>query len=178
MRNLDAHALRPVDIPVALRLAERPDSSFARLSADLGISTSTAHAATQRLQYAGLLRPASRTVNWLLLRDFLGHGLRYVFPARPGERRRGVPTAHAAPPLRDHIRAEESDVVVWPDPEGPAEGQAIAPLFSQAIKLPQLCPSLYELVALADALRVGRARERRLALEALDDRLGGAVARA
>jgi len=164
--------LKPVDVPVALRLAEKPEAKYSELAADLGISSSTAHAAVRRLQYAALLLPESRTVNWLLLREFLSHGLRYVFPARPGVRTRGVPTSHAGPPLRDHIRAAPDDVYVWPKPNGLGEGEAIAPLYPQAVELPERCPSLYELLTLADALRVGRVRERKLASYTLEARLG------
>lgn len=166
-------SLRPVDVPVALRLAEAPGPSYQILAADLGISPSWAHAAVQRLEQAGLLLPASRSVNWLALREFLAHGLRYAFPARAGERVRGVPTAHAAPPLAAHILAE--DALVWPRADGPVSGQAITPLYPQAIELPERRPSLYELLALADALRVGRARERKRALEELDARIGHAA---
>jgi hypothetical protein len=171
MQNVtELHAL---DVPVALRLAEAPDSKYADLGADLGISASTAFSAVQRLQFSGLLRPASRKVNWLALREFLAYGLRYAFPVRPGAEARGIPTSHAAPPLADHMLAD--DVLVWPAEGGTAVGKAISPLYPPATELPRRCPSLYELLALADALRVGRARERRLALEAFDARLGSAA---
>ncbi len=166
--------LKPVDIAVGLRLAEAPEAKYAQLSADLGISSSTAHGSVQRLESAGLIRPGSRAVNGLAFREFLEHGVRYAFPARPGEEARGVPTAHAAPPLSSHIVAE--DVFVWPSVSGHSSGQSVAPLYPAAIELPQRCPSVYESLALVDALRVGRARERQLAVEALDRKLQAAVA--
>jgi DNA-binding Lrp family transcriptional regulator len=161
--------LKPVDIVVGLRLAEAPEAKYQQLSDDLGISSSTAHAAVRRLQSAGLLRPSSRVVNWLALHEFLAHGLRYAFPARPGERARGVPTAHAGPPLAKHIVAD--DLIVWPTAEGPAEGEAIAPLYPQAVELPHRSPATYEMVTLADAIRVGGTRERRRALEEIEVRV-------
>ncbi|NIM48601.1 MAG: hypothetical protein GTN62_02695 [Gemmatimonadales bacterium] len=163
-------ALHSVDLPVVLRLAESPEAKYGSLGEDLGISGSTAHQAVRRLGVSGLLRPGSRTVNWLALRQFLAHGLRYAFAARPGAQVRGVPTAHAAPPLAHHIVSD--DALVWPDANGPANGRAVVPLYPQATQLPERCPSAYELLALADALRVGRARERSYALELLDARLG------
>ncbi len=140
--------LKPVDVVVGLRLAEAPEAKYDQLSADLGISSSTAHASFQ---------------------EFLAHGLRYAFPARPGERARGVPTAHAGPPLARHIVAD--DVIVWPDAAGPAVGEAIAPLYPQAVQLPRRAPAAYEMVTLADAIRVGGTRERRRALEEIDARV-------
>jgi DNA-binding Lrp family transcriptional regulator len=161
--------LKPVDVVVGLRLAQTPEAKYDVLSHDLGISSSTAHAAVRRLQGAGLLRPSSRVVNWLALREFLAHGLRYAFPARPGVRMRGVPTAYAGPPLARHIMAE--DAIVWPNAEGPAVGEAIAPLYPQAVELPRRAPAAYEMVTLADAIRVGGTRERRRALEEIEARV-------
>jgi len=165
--------LKPIDVVVALRLAETPEAKYEQLRADLGISTSWAHAAVGRLQAAGLLRPGSRTVNGLALREFLEHGLRYAFPAQPGAEVRGIPTAHSGPPLAARVVAE--DTVVWPSASGSAVGHAIAPLYDRAIELPQRCPSLYENLTLVDALRVGRARERELAAEELERRLAPAA---
>lgn len=162
-------ALKPVDIVVSLRLAEAPGAKYEQLSDDLGISPSSAHGAVRRLQAAGLLRPSSRVVNWLAFQEFLAHGLRYAFPARPGERARGVPTAHAGPPLARHIVAD--DVIVWPDADGPAVGEAITPLYPQAVQLPRRAPTTYEMVTLADAIRVGGTRERRRALEEIAARV-------
>ena len=161
--------LKPVDVVVGLRLAQAPEAKYDELSHDLGISSSTAHAAVRRLQGAGLLRPSSRVVNWLAFHEFLAHGLRYAFPARPGERVRGVPTAHAGPPLAQHIVAE--DVIVWPNAAGPAVGEAIAPLYPQAVELPHRAPAAYEMVTLVDAIRVGGPRERRRALEEIAARV-------
>lgn len=161
--------LKPVDVVVALRLAEAPDAKYEQLGADLGISSSSAHAAVGRLQAAGLLRPESRTVNGLALREFLEHGLRYAFPAQPGPKVRGIPTAHSGPPLADRVVAE--DRIVWPSASGSSFGHAIAPLYERATELPQRCPSVYENLTLVDALRVGRARERKLAGEELQSRL-------
>jgi DNA-binding Lrp family transcriptional regulator len=167
-------SLKPVDLVVALRLAEAPEAKYEELSGDLGISPSTAHASVRRLRAAGLLRPDSRTVNRLALSEFLAHGVRYAFPARLGPEMRGVPTAHAAPPLAEHIVAE--DVLVWPSASGSSRGRAISPLYPRATELPERCPSLYQSPALVDALRVGRARERRLALEAIRRKLAAVAA--
>ena len=161
--------LKPIDVVVALRLAEAPEAKYEQLRDHLGVSASWAHAAVRRLQAAGLLRPDSRTVNRLALREFLEHGLRYAFPAQPGAEARGIPTAHSGPPLAAHVVAEDS--IVWPSAAGPSVGRAIAPLYDRATELPQRCPSVYENLTLVDALRVGRARERKLATEELDRRL-------
>jgi len=68
--------------------------------------------------------------------------------------------------------ANAESVVVWPHPEGSVRGQALLPLYG---KLPLAAiedKPLYELLALFDALRAGRARERELAIKLLEERLG------
>lgn len=161
--------LRPVDVAVGLRLAQVPGAKYDQLESDLGISRSTAHKSVRRLEWAGLLRPSSRAVNRLAFKEFLEHGVRYAFPARPGMEARGVPTAHSGPALRDHIAAQ--DVFVWPDVTGPSRGYGVEPLYPEAKGLPERCPSLYRSLTLVDALRVGRTRERRLAMAALEQEL-------
>jgi DNA-binding Lrp family transcriptional regulator len=162
--------LRPLDIPVALRLVEEPGSTYQQIHEDLGISASTAHGAVERLTRAGLVHPHQRKVNRSALLEFLEHGIQYAFPADVSERRvRGVPTAHAAPVFGGEIVGE--DVYVWPHPNGPAMGDAMEPLYDQATSLPTRCASVYDMLALVDALRVGRARERRIATQKLRERI-------
>lgn len=162
--------LRPGDVPVALRLAERPQSTFNELREDLGISVSTAHEAVQRLNAAGLLYPHERKVNRTALMEFLEHGIRYAFPATaPGHHVRGVPTAHAGPALAGELVFSEA--MVWPSPDGTVVGEALQPLYDKAVELPDRCPSVYDAMTLVDALRVGRARERKLAAAKLRERL-------
>ena len=101
--------------------------------------------------------------------DFLFFGLAYVFPTAPGAVVRGMPTAHSAPPLQQLIVSDE--YYVWPDQAGEARGQAIAPLYAKVPYAARQDALLYELLALLDALRVGRAREVKLAREKLQNQL-------
>jgi hypothetical protein len=86
---------------------------------------------------------------------------------------RGIPTAHAAPPLSEKISPDDLPPV-WPDPEGKVKGYAIEPLFASVPAVVKTDSGLYELLALVDALRIGRARERRLAEQELKLRLNHA----
>jgi len=109
------------------------------------------------------------------LLEFLVHGLKYVFPVSPGAMTSGIPTAHSAPPLNKRIVSSE-DVYVWPCAEGSKRGQTIKPLYETVPAAAQKDPKLYELLALADALCVGRAREWLLASKELEKRMGQAQA--
>jgi len=86
-----------------------------------------------------------------------------------------MPTSYAAPPLNAVIvDSETGNPPVWSDAEGTVRGYALEPLFRSVPKAARRDPKLYELLALTDALREGRARERKLAQEALKKRLAGA----
>jgi hypothetical protein len=89
------------------------------------------------------------------------HGFQYVFPVRPGELTRGIPTAHSAPPLKKKIMGKID--YVWPFPGGQSRGQAIKPIYKSVPVAVQNDTSLYNLLVLSDALRVGLARERKIA---------------
>ncbi len=86
-----------------------------------------------------------------------------------------MPTAYAAPPLSEHISSEDLPPV-WPDPDGTVRGLALEPLYRTAPQAAKADPKLYQLLALVDALRMGRARERKLAEDELKQRLSHAYA--
>jgi DNA-binding Lrp family transcriptional regulator len=161
--------LKPVDLVVALALAIAPEgtgSTFSQLGQIVGVSSSTAFEAVQRLQRAGLLRPGTRDPNRHALRNFLEYGVRHAFPPSLGPEARGVATAYSGPELSAQF--DIAKPIVWPDRGRSVHGTALTPLFPQATSLPERAPDLYNALTLVDALRVGRARERTAAMEALD----------
>ncbi len=175
--------LKPQDILVALKLVAlgKEYVPFHRLAVELGMSPSEVHQAVERASKAGLIRrePAqggarrSRAVNRGALTEFLLHGLRYVFPPERGGETRGIPTAHAAPPLAQKLSRHASRDLppVWPDANGDSRGLEFSPLYRSAPHAAKRDPVLYELLALVDAVRGGRARERQIAGDELKRRL-------
>jgi len=97
--------------------------------------------------------------------------MRYAFPADHGQVTRGVPTSFAAPPLNDHIASGDELPPVWPWRDGGTRGIALEPLYKTAPAAALRDPILYELLALVDAIRDGRARERKMAEKELSNRL-------
>lgn len=167
---------KSLDIVVLLKLLlDRKKRPYAVLSKELGISASEIHASVRRGIEAGLIDPESHLPLRKPLEEYLLHGVRYAFPAKPGPVARGIPTAYSAPPLADKISSGDLPPV-WPDPFGPVRGVAVEPLYSSVVKAARLDPPLYELLALVDALRIGRARERNLAEEELKKRITHACA--
>lgn len=170
--------LKPQDLLVCLELAARDQDSwtYAELAEDLGLSPSETNKAVERALEAGLLTPSTDPKGKpgpvrAALMEFLAHGVRHSFFASPGRLVRGMPTAHSAPPLDSQLHGSEEPPLVWPDPEGEHRGQAVDPLYPTVPQAARKNARLYELLALTDALRCGRARERKLAVEALRERL-------
>jgi hypothetical protein len=144
--------------------------SIAEVAGDLALSPSQVHASLKRLTRSRLVE--AKTARPLLkpVEEFLIHGVKYAFPSQRGEATRGVPTAHAAPPLNGQI--VDGDLPpVWPDAQGEVRGVTLEPLHKTAPKAARKDPVVYELLALIDALRDGRARERQLAEKALSTQL-------
>jgi len=171
--------LKPQDLLVSLHLALLPGDrgwTYAQLAAALEMSDSEANSAVRRSGEAGLLTPERgrgakpRPVRGALL-EFIEHGVRFAFYASPAEQTRGVPTAYSARPLNQLIESGSSSVVVWPDAKGKARGQALAPLYPTVPSVARRDWRLYEVLALVDAVRIGRARERKLACKELRNRL-------
>jgi hypothetical protein len=146
---------------------------YAMLAKKLQLSPFEAHAAVQRLMAArlvvemgGELRPVMAAV-----RNFVLHGAPYCYPPVRGEITIGFPTAYAVPPLKDIVLFADEMPPVWPHPDGTTRGAALLPLYEKLPLVANEDPALYELLALFDALRVGRARERELASRLLEERL-------
>ena len=163
-----AQHISPTDLAVAIHLATA-SGTFQTLAKQMATSASQVHKAVARLQSAGLVLPESRQVNRAALLEFLTHGVRYAFAVQPGRPTLGIPTAHSAPPLDAEIDAV--DACVWPSPDGDTIGRGIRPLYPGAVHLRERAPETYRLLALVDAIRVGGARERALAVERIAERL-------
>jgi len=151
--------------------SKRPPMSI--IAADLGLSPSEVHGALKRLQRSRLLHgpEMQEKSNLSAVEEFLLHGLKYAFPAEHGSATRGVPTSYAAPPLNKLIVLDDELPPLWPWPDGEARGIAFEPLYKTAPAAALRDPFLYELLALVDAIRDGRARERKIAERELLRRL-------
>lgn len=146
---------------------------MAQLAANLGLSSSQIHASLKRLEKSRLIAAPADGGSPLVhaVEEFLLYGLKYAFPAQRGEITRGIPTAHAAPPLNQHFAAAGDLPPVWPDAEGEVRGTGLDPLHKMVPVAIRKDPPLYEFLALIDAIRDGRARERQLAERELTTRL-------
>ncbi len=166
--------LRAQDIYVALKLVvlRNKPQSMQGIGESIGMSASRVHDAMHRLMRArlalrdGCYRPVAAN-----LMEFLAHGIRFAFVPDIGGPTRGIPTAAFAPPLDRKLMVSNDPPYVWPHPEGKVRGIAFSPLHKSAPVAAQRDPDFYELLALVDAVRGGRARERTMAIEELNKRI-------
>jgi hypothetical protein len=168
--------LEPQDILVLLKLLtlDGAHAVYPRLAHALGMSAAQVHASIARAAKSGLIRMGGRRPNRLALFELLVHEVKSAFPPARGGVTRGMPTAHAAPPFAKKVTAyaaSRSLPPVWPDPDGDVRGEAFEPLCRAAPAAARTDAKLYEWLALVDAIRSGRAREREFAVKELARRL-------
>ena len=169
--------LKAQDILVALAIEgrAREEWSYSSLGQSLGLSPSALHRATTRLETSGLFDARRGEVRPAQLLEFLVHGLKYVFPPVFGAPTRGLPTGPSAPPLSSILvpdSASSDANWVWPYAQGTQRGTSVEPLTTGAVLAATMDEKLYHRLAVVDALRGGRARERNLAEEWLREELG------
>jgi len=169
--------LKPQDIVVVLKLVALNGQpwSYVRLANELSMSASEINAGVKRALRARLLvqlgegkppRPNRKAVE-----EFLIHGVKYAFPPDHGTIVRGMKTSYAVSPVADQLVLDEVNPPVWPYAEGKDRGPSLSPLFRCVPMAAEQDAALYELLALVDAIRDGRARERQIAETILVQRL-------
>jgi hypothetical protein len=164
--------LKGQDIIVLLKLAFHSGAwTYEQIAGELGMSPSAVHRSLERAGQAALYDGRRRVVNRPGLLELLVHGARYFFPPAMHGEARGIPTAWAAPPLRQRFSSSRKNVPVWPDPNGKVRGMAVQPLHHNAPEAARRDPVLAEALALVDAIRLGSPRERAWASAELARRL-------
>ncbi|MGB6104919.1 MAG: hypothetical protein WBF88_13850 [Pusillimonas sp.] len=168
--------LKPQDLLVLLKVVAHPPQhwTYAALGEALAMSASETHASVKRALASDLAVAPARG-EWSPIRpnllEFMVHGVRYIWPATQGPVKRGVPTAFGAEPLASHLMVPPGEMPVWAYPTGSVKGPTLSPLYRTAPQAALADPALHRLLALLDALRAGRARERNLAVTLLDAEL-------
>jgi len=170
--------LKPQDIVVLCWLIIRGDEPwrYIDMANGLELSQSEAHACVQRLARSGLLIQAAGQsgepahLQWPVIEKFVIYAVPYVYFAERGPLCRGMPTGVAAPPLKAQFSTGD-EIPVWPDPEGKSRGYGLKPLYKSVPSAARKNSGLYEILALIDALRDGRARERQMAEKMLKEKL-------
>lgn len=166
------NGMRPQDIVVLLKILSMKNDDWRNIDIAnaLQISPSEVSEALNRSKIARLIDSKKRSVHVNAFKEFLIYGLKYVFPTEPGAMVKGIPTAHSASPIKNHI-SSGADVYVWPYAKGNVRGQAIEPLYKTIAASVQDDKLFYELLVIIDTIRVGRVREINFAIKELEIRL-------
>lgn len=165
--------IKPHDIIVLLKVLLKGESGwkYEQLEEELGFSKSVIYRSLSRCAKAKFISPNPFdyffTSNLL---EFLQHGIQYAFAVEPGRISKGIPTAHSAPVMNKQIIAE-NDQYIWPDAKGSVRGQVIEPLDKRVAEIIKNDPELYDMLALIDAIRVGKSREKDIADRLLKEKI-------
>jgi hypothetical protein len=182
--------LKPQDIVILLKIisieVSHQDSYEMRLQNRLAVhlcmSASEVNAGMKRLIFSGLLSPVisndrMKKVIYLpnkkACEECLVSGVKYFFPVEFGAYSRGIVTSYAAPIMAEHFILGDDPAPVWPHGEGNVRGVALEPLYRSVPKSISQFPDrqFYDLLALIDVIRSGRARERSIAIRLLKEKL-------
>lgn len=164
-------SIKPQDVVVLCKLlAKKGEQQWSQnsIASELFLSPSQVNSAFKRLVEAGLLthyhRKSKPEVVSQACEEFFIFALKYLFPAKLGEMARGVPTSYAAH-LKNEINLGSDPIPVWSYAEGKKRGVALKPLYHTVPKSIDRHPDpvFYEFLSLLDALRSGRAREKKIA---------------
>ncbi len=152
--------MRPQDVVILLKKVSAAGRSItnSQMAKELGISASEVSESLERSRIARLIDSRKQRVNILALQEFIVHGLKYIFPAYPQSKVRGIATAISAPPMNQLIQSGK-EVYVWQDSKGDLRGESITPLYKTVPMAVKEDTTLYKLLALTDVFRMGRARE-------------------
>ena len=162
--------MKPQDLVILLKIISLKNKEWrlVDLALSLFLSQSEVSKALERLARSGLIDESKRVPARSALYDLIVNAVKYIFPVKPGGISRGIPTSHSANPLSSKIVSESR--YVWPCIEGKVKGESIEPLYKNLPKAALNDEKLYELLALVDAIRVGKAREQELAKKELKKR--------
>ena len=161
--------MRPQDIVVLLKIVCYGSRSWYNkdLANDLSLSTSEISNSLQRCALCGLIDTDKKKVRAQSLLEFLIYGIQYVFPQRPANVSRGIPTAHSHPFMKSLISSEQT--YVWPDAKSDDKGLSVQPLYPGVVSAVKKDEQLYLMLALVDVLRMGKAREKETAITKLKE---------
>jgi hypothetical protein len=159
-------SLQPQDIVVAVYLAAEDEAwTFQHLSKVMGISPSQVHLAWGRLQNSELVDPEFKRPFRKNLLEFLCHGVKYCFPVVQRGIGSGIVTGLSHPRLKKAIKASTDIKYVWEVPNVKATGVIVEPIHKSVVNVARASAKSYEIFAVLDSIRLGKARERETATD-------------
>ena len=177
--------LKSQDVMIILKIVSMGprEWKYSEVALELHMSPSEVHAGVKRLKNCALLTELSLGVGGIeqklhipdidCLKEFIQSGIRYVFPAIYSQPAKGLPTSYGVEHLFEGFNFTGGFIPVWELDVGEYTGAALKPLYSSAPKAAMDDFRLYELLALADAMRTDDDKLRDFAWEKMNVMLGG-----
>lgn len=161
--------MRPQDIVVLLKILCYNSRNWYNkdLASDLYLSTAEISNSLQRLALSGLIDTDKKKVRIQSLLEFLIYGVQYIFPQRPQNISRGIPTAHSHPFMKEQFSSDQ--IYVWPDADSEEKGLSVQPLYPGVTSAVKKDETLYLMLVLVDVLRMGKTREKEVAITKLKE---------
>jgi len=147
--------------------------TYSQLAEGACLSVGETHASVKRLKRSRLFDEFTKSAIPAALMEFVVHGLKYVFPAEIGASARGIATSHSAPVFQDDISQSDTDMFVWAYAKGTQKGLSVRPLSKNVPRAVEKDPKLYDFLALIDAIRIGKSRERENAIMKIESMVLG-----
>jgi DNA-binding Lrp family transcriptional regulator len=163
--------LKPQDVALLVKLLVKDEQDWKQMdiAQELGISQGEVAKALVRLKKAMLI--SGKRINRQAALEFLVHAIKYVFPVELGPLAFGVPTGISSPAHYKMVVQSGDDVYVRPHPTGKKRGQIIRPFYAKLAEAALKDRKFYDIMSAIEILRVGRARERNLAVKYLEKEL-------
>ena len=171
--------LRPQDVLLACKLfsLNGRDWTLNGMAEDLGFSVGGIYNCLDRTNQSQLtvsIKGQDIIVSKKHLFETLAFAVPRVFYAVRGGLETGMPTGLHVGDLREKfIFIEGSIPLIWPGEIGDVKGESLQPIYPTVPKVAQRDKVLYELLALADIVRVGDPKNKKLAISVLEKRILG-----
>lgn len=164
--NLKSH-----DIAIAIKilLMKKEDWRQVDISYELGLSQSEIAKSLKRLNFAGI--ELNRRINKTALLDLILHGVKYIYPTKPGALGLGLPTSISAPAHKKAV-VNDTEVFVWPSANGEIRGQIIDPFYKNIADAAIKDADFYDIMSAIDILRIGKSREKSYAEKFIEKKIG------
>jgi hypothetical protein len=164
-------SLKPQDIAILAKLLvmKKQDWRQIDIALELGLSQGEIAKSLARLNKAKLVN--SKRVNRTAALEFLVHAIKYMFPAEIGALSVGVPTGISSPMHKNMVVQREGDMYVWPSLKGTQRGQVVKPFYPQLAEAAKRDEDFYGIMSAIEILRLGRARERKLAEQYIEKKV-------
>lgn len=165
--------LKPQDVLVACRLCVGGVATQSELAEKLRMSSSTVWKSRRRLRQLRFFESAAEDskIDPYKIFGLFVYGVPMFFPVQRIGVVRGMPTSVHSPLFKERF-AGSSLATVWPYGRGKEVGDGLLPIYPSVPSACSLDPVLYEVMAAAEILRVGKQREREAAEKYLWEKLG------